>query len=285
MAARWGTSRDRRALAWAVPASLVACEAPADEGPHRELPGSTAADPSTGPVPADTTAADSTGPAVLDPDHGRPGYPAPDCTTLLFPGPPSDVAATPRPDHDAEVLALSIDPTRVAAPQARYDLISADLAAIRALEPALAEVHVGCVVPNGLAFSFLDAEDVNDALFAGDYHAWDCHHAYFRRRQELRLDELTVAIELDGVFGQAMVDAYASLPGLGDHAPHWFPQGGWPVPAEPGSACTPVAGSITLTATLLPGGTLDPRDYRFEHPDGTSVVYRAGSTGPPQRLR
>jgi hypothetical protein len=293
MAARRGTSRYHRAArsyrapAWSLATSLVACQ-PAAADPHRELAGSSSADPSTGsssgaPV-ASTTTADPTGPEVLDTGTQHGGYPSPDCALLLLPGPPSDVAASPRPDHDAEVLALSVDPTRAATSQARYDVVTADLGAIRALDPTLAEVHVGCVFPNGIAFWFYDDEAVNDALFAGHYHSWDCHNAYFHRRQELRIDGLAVAIELDGVFSEAVAEAYASLPGLADHQPYWFPRDDWPVPVEPGSDCTEAAGSITLTATLLPGGALDQRDYRFDRTDGSSVVYRV-TTGPPQLLR
>lgn len=269
----------------ALAATLVACR-PAEGGPHRELPGSSSADPSTGPADADTTAAvDSSGPHVLDTGDAPPSYPAPDCATQLLPGPSPDVAATPRPDHDAEVLALSVDPTRVAAPQARYDVVTADLAAIRALDPTLAEVHVGCMFPNGIAFWFFDALDVNDALFAGSYHAWDCHNDYFHVRQEPRVDGLAVAIELDGVFGEAMNEAYASLPGLDDQAAWWFIRDDWPGTEAYGPDCDATAGAITLTAALLPDGTLDQRDYRFERADGSSVVYRVTPTEPPQILR
>jgi hypothetical protein len=294
MAARRGTSRDQRAavcglvpaLARAFVGSLLACQPPEAE-PHRNLPGSSSTDASTDPATATMAATidSGTGPEVLDTGTHHGGYPAPDCATLLLPGPSSDVAATPRPDHDAEVLALSLDPTRVAAPQAHYDVITADLAAIRALDPSVADVHVGCVVANGLAFWFFDDLDVNDALFAGDYHAWDCHHAYFHHRQEQRVDGVAVAIELDGVFGEAMALAYGSLPGLDDHEPWWFPREDWPGPAAQGSDCEPVSGAITLTATLLPEGTLDLRDYRFDRTDGSTVTWRVGATGPPELLR
>lgn len=309
MAARRGTSRDRRvprgALPWApagstrdptprpldarrrctlapaLAASLVACQPPADAGPHRDLP-----DSSTGPADGDTTAAgDSSGPDVLDTGPQQPSYPAPDCTTLIVPGPPSDLAATPRPDRDAEVLALSLDPTRVAAPQASYDVVTADLAAIRALDPTLAEVHVGCVFPNGIAFWLFDALDVNDALFAGNYHAWDCHNQFFHVRQERRVDGLAVALELDGVFGEAMNEAYASLPGLDDQGAWWFSRDDWPHIDAYGPDCASTAGSITLTATLLPDGALDQRDYHFARPDGSSVGYRVTPREPPQILR
>jgi hypothetical protein len=273
----------RRPRALALGATLVACGS-ADAGPHRNLPGSTSADASTG-SDADTTQLDTTGPDQLDTGPQHPGYPAPDCATFLLPGPSSDVAATPRPDHDAEVLALSLDPTRVAAPQARYDVVTADLAAIRALDPTLADVHVGCMFPNGIAFWFFDALDVNDALFAGSYHAWDCHNDYFHVREERRVDGLAVAIELDGVFGEAMNEAYASLPGLDDQDAWWFIRDDWPGTDAQGPDCALTAGAITLTATLLPDGTLDPRDYLFERPDGSSVVYRVTPTEPPQLLR
>lgn len=49
--------------------------------------------------------------------------------------------------------------------------------------------------------------------------------------------------------------------------------------------CEPVAGSITLTATTLPDGALDLRDYRFDRTDGSTVIWRVGATGPPVLLR
>jgi hypothetical protein len=268
----------RRSLACTLVATLVACHEPAAD-PHRELPGSstTEVDPTTGsPDPS------STGPQALDtgPDHS--GYPPPDCAPLLLPGHPSDVAATPRPDHDAEVLALSVDPTQAVATQARYDTVTADLAAIRALDPMLEPVHVSCVLPNGIAFWFFDHEDVNAAIFAGDYHAWDCHDGYYHRLQELRIDGLAVAIELDGVYGEAVWQAYAALPGLDDQAPYWFQRDDWPVPTSTDASCTHAAGSITLTATLLPDQALDQRDYRFELESGEVVVYRITPTEPPR---
>jgi hypothetical protein len=271
-----------RSPAWMLAAVLVACHEP-ETDPHRKLPGSstTAPDPSTGAPPplADTS---STSAGELDTDPGRPGYPSPDCTSLLLPGIPSDIAATPRPDHDAEVLALSVDPTQAVAKQLRYDTVTADLAAIRALDPTLEAVHVGCVYPNGVAFWFYDDEDVNQAIFADDYHAWDCHDDHYERRQTLRVDDLAVAIELDGVYGPAVWQAYAGLPGLGDQAPYWFQRDDWPVPTRSGARCSPTAGSITLVATLLPGGALDEREYRFEHERGEVVVWRVTPTLPPQ---
>jgi len=287
MAARRGTSRDT--LAWPLAAWLAACQSPTAD-PHRNLPGSSSDDPSTGsgsdPTTSSTTLPADTGSGTFDTGGNQRGdYPSPDCATVLLPGIPSDVAASPRPDHDAEVLALSVQPSRAAAPQARYDVVTADLAAIRALDPTLAEVHVGCVFPNGIAFWFFDDEDVNDALFAGDYHTWDCHNSYYDRRQELRIDGLAVAIELDGVFGEAVAEAYATLPGLDDQEPYWFPRDDWSVDVDPGSECTATAGSITLTATLSPDDSLDQRDYRFERTDGSSVVYRVTLTEPPQLLR
>lgn len=275
-----------RSPAWAVAAVLVACQPPAGD-PRRELPGSSSAsaETSTGPAPVDPSTSATSGPVALDTNAPRPDeYPAPDCATLLLPGPYTDVAATPRPDHDAEVLALSVDPSRAAAPQARYEVVTADLAAIRALDPSLADVHVGCVAPNGIAFWFFDDEAVNDALFADDYHAWECHNEYFHVRRAERIDALAVAIELDGVFGEMVGQAYAGLPGLGDQAAHWFQRDDWPVPTHSGPDCTATTGAITLTTTLLPTGALDQRDYRFERTDGTSVVYRVTSRGPPQLL-
>lgn len=273
-----------RVMAGGLVALLVACPEPAAD-PHRDGPGSSSSNSSTSdassgaPPPATST---GTTFESLDTGPGRPGYPAPDCATLFMIGNPADVAATPRPDHDAEVLALAIDPTKAVASQARYDTVTADLAAIRDLDPTLATVHVGCVLPNGVAFWFYDDEDVNQAIYADEYHAWDCHHAYYHHRQTVRLDGIAVAIELDGVYGDAVWQSYGGLPGLGDQAPYWFQHDGWPVPASTGSRCTPVAGSITLTATLLPTGELDEREYRFERENGEVVVYHVSPSEPPQ---
>lgn len=262
-------------------ALLVGCHEPAAD-PHRAPAGSStsASESTSGAPPSDDSGTTLQGLDTEAPP--RPGYPPPNCETLLLPGPPADVAATPRADHDAEVLALAIDSTQAVAKQSRYDIITADLAAIRAIDPTLATVHVGCVLPNGVAFWFFDDQDVNQAIYADDYHAWDCLHHYYHHLQTVRIDGIAVAIELDGVYGDAVWQAYAYLPGLDDQSPYWFQRDDWPVPPDTSSRCTPVAGSITLSVTLLPNGALDEREYRFERETGEVVVYRVTPTEPPQ---
>jgi hypothetical protein len=88
----------------------------------------------------------------------------------------AEVAEAGRDDLDAEVLALRAG-SGVVADTALYDRVSSDLSAVRALEPALADVHVWDVFYNWMSLE-LDAESF--AAFESDeYHAWDCANAHY----------------------------------------------------------------------------------------------------------
>lgn len=269
-------------IAGSLWAGLGACREPAPADPHRSPPDSSSSGTAAAPDAPASSSDDSTTLQSLDTDPHAPEFPSPDCSASLLPGHPADIAATPRSDHDAEVLALLVDPAQAVATQARYDTVAADLAAIRALDPTLTTVHVGCVAPNGIAFWFYDDEDVNRAIHADAYGAWDCINARYHLLEIVRIDAVAVALELDGVYGSAVWEAYAGLPGLGDQQPHWFQRADWPVPPITGSRCTARSGSITLVASALPTGALDEREYHFVRETGEQVVYRVTPTEPPQ---
>jgi hypothetical protein len=216
-----------------------------------------------------------------------PGWELPPaCDELELPGDPADVAATPRADRDAEILALQLAPELLVARQDRYDVIEADLAAIRALEPAVEDVHVECVVPYGHAF-WPDDRLVVDAVTLRSYRAWDCHNAFYGIEHRAvgeggdvwRIDGLGFAMGVSGVFHPSFIDAYRTLPGVGDGsiASFWQPGDGFAYECEP-------TGSITLDASFDPSGDLDERTYTFEHPEQGTVVYLVAPGAPPVPL-
>ncbi len=88
----------------------------------------------------------------------------------------AEVALAGREDTDAEILALRAS-GQLVAPTALYDRIHTDLEAVRALEPAVAEVHVWDVFYNWLSLQLDEASF--SALESGEYHAWDCANAHY----------------------------------------------------------------------------------------------------------
>ncbi|MBA3545666.1 MAG: hypothetical protein H0T76_04215 [Nannocystis sp.] len=242
----------------------------------------------------DSATAGSTGPgattgtttehAVTTGDATSTGDPLddiPDCMTLVLPGDPADLALTPRPDRDAEVLALTLDPALAVAPQAHYEVIAGDLAAIRALAPALAEIHEDCRYPDGLAMWFRgETQQLMFAAINGVYRGWDCHNAAYGAPYGPRLfDGVAFKLYLDGVYGDGVRDAYAALPGFEEVEVYRCRYDDCP-----GVQCE-ASGSITLTPTFDGSGALEVREYRFESPDLGVTIYRVSPGQPPELIQ
>lgn len=213
----------------------------------------------------------STGDAVTEqtPTTGSTGTPweqAPDCAGLQVAGDPADLASTPRPDRDAEVLALSIEPSLAVAPQTHYAIVRADLAAIRAIDPPLADVHVAPVHFDALELWFLGgSRPALESVWAGKYRAWDCLNEHYDGSYPQPIDGFGFLLRFDGVYGEAVRDAYAALPGLEE------------ADVTRSSVCIvsgcEFAGSIQLTPVMDAEGDLVIREYRFESKDGVVRVY------------
>ena len=192
---------------------------------------------------------------------------APDCEGLQLAGDPADLAATPRPDRYAEVLALSVEPSFAVAPQAHYEIVRADLAAIRAIDPPLADVHVAPMHFDGLALWLLNGSQAAlESIWGDRYRAWDCLNAHYGGSYPRPIDGFGFLLLFDGVYGEAVRDAYAALPGLEEAG------------VSRSSVCIvstcEFAGSIELTPTVDAEGDLVAREYRFESKDGVVRVYR-----------
>lgn len=261
---------------------MIACAC--GPGPDGGVTDADATGTTAGPD-SDATGASSgatTGPDA--PTTGDPIFdePAPDCAMLSLPGDPAELALTPRSDQDAEVLALLLDSSRVTARQADYEVVHADLEAIRALDPPLAEVHAPLEYTRGLTFWFFGAPlELMFAMYGGEYHGWDCHDAHYGAGPPRMVDGIGFGRSLDGVYSEAVDDAYRAIPSLADveiyrccdAACSW------------GTCDADPAGVVTLVATT-DGEALLTREYTFtrpEHPDGDRI-YVVEPGGEPVRV-
>jgi len=91
---------------------------------------------------------------------------------------PEELGQTPRADENLELLALAHS-DGVVADQAIYDRIVRDVSAMRALEPAIANIgYFARYEPRKLLL------EVSEATFSrmqqGDYSAWDCLNSAYR---------------------------------------------------------------------------------------------------------
>lgn len=99
------------------------------------------------------------------------------CADLVAGASSTDLARTPYPDAEAELLAFESRGT-VVAPEDAYLRIQAELAAIRTEYPEMAEIVAQPSWDvNRLDFRF--DEDGARALVEGTYDAWDCLNAHY----------------------------------------------------------------------------------------------------------
>src|SRR6187402_2884678 len=124
---------------------------------------------------SDRGAGGSGGEAGESPVEAGAGGASGGCTV---PGPsPAVIASTPREDTNLELLALRLSPG-VVAEQALYDRVVRDVAAIRRVEPSLAEL--GYYPSDDGRSLFLALElDAFASIQNDRYHDWDCLNAAY----------------------------------------------------------------------------------------------------------
>jgi len=126
-----------------------------------------------------------------------------------------ELALTPRADGNLELLALALEPERVVASQETYDRLVSDVGAIRALQPALAEVEY-LAFDDGrhiqLEWSLAAAQAFGD----GVYTAWDCLNGAYGLTGFSAHDQ-TIDLDLEGNYNLSHVlERYEQLPGVTD---------------------------------------------------------------------
>jgi hypothetical protein len=135
------------------------------------------------------------------------------CPTPL--GSTEELSATPRADENLELLALSLEPERMTASQSTYDRVVSDVAAIRALTPALADIGYRSGY-HGMSLYIQMSNIGAQSMAAGDYTAWDCLNDAYDAGSP-RFSDLSgthaAHLELGGVFNLPLVaELYAELP-------------------------------------------------------------------------
>lgn len=141
-------------------------------------------------------------------------------------GSAEEIAATPRDDANLELLALALDTAEIVATQETYDRVIADVAAIRALEPSIADV--GYLGSNDGKQLLLSPDDKTmQSIAAGEYSAWDCLNDFYQldptKPMPIQVGSSFVVITLKGQYhlGQ-LSDLYAKLPGIESVEPNSF---------------------------------------------------------------
>lgn len=147
-------------------------------------------------------------------------------------GSPGDILASPRPDTEAEELAVLVGKS-VVAEEAVYQRVRSDLAAIRGQEPSLQSQ----TFLNTWWDSHSLLVDLTDAAAAqaraGTYHEWDCLQTWYRAVvREVSPYSSWVTLAFEGVIAPQRVGLdYVDLPGVIAFEPNYlaYPSGG-PVP-------------------------------------------------------
>lgn len=99
------------------------------------------------------------------------------CPTPL--GNEADIAASPRADVDAEVLALRLRPNEIVARQSDYTRIVRDLTTIRTNDASTATIHDAYAFLYRLSLTALFSPTGSKAIEAKTYSAWDCLNEFY----------------------------------------------------------------------------------------------------------
>lgn len=138
-------------------------------------------------------------------------------------GTPEEIALTPRADENLELLALSLEPGRITASTSTYERVVADIAAVRAVSPDLADVRY-FAADDGKTI-YLGLTDIAaQSLRAGKYSAWDClndAYGFTSITQNDAFGSSYVLIQLHGIYDVGrLATLYAQLPGVSSAGPN-----------------------------------------------------------------
>lgn len=260
---------------------VTSCEGPG-WGPSPAGSSTGSSDTSTGEVPVEPPPPIDMG--VFDP---WPNLPSPDCSTLVLPGNSLDVAASPRADADAELLALRVSGGAFVARQGDYEVVAADLVAIRELAPELAEIRIACEDPYYYSFFAFGAGgfELANAIFNATFHAWDCHNAFYGIEHRAygsgggdvdRVDGIGFEMDVAGLYdSDQFIASYQAIDGLTDVTISFVG------PADDVSLdCDPDDGTIDLVAEAVPL-IIGTRTYTFTDPILGARVFSVNSGTPP----
>jgi hypothetical protein len=181
-------------------------------------------------------------------------------------GTSEQIAATPRPNAEAEALALLLGPGITADPEI-YARLDADLARIRALDPSLSAGTFKLIWwPSSLLVELTPA--AFDALQAGKFKEWDCLNAWYGLKDVYVVSRPYVSLEFEGFFHAARIGVdYTALPGVVRTEPNWV---GYPATPLPGDVCVSIDG--TAYDYFIEAGNFRTWYFRVPHAGAAPVV-------------
>lgn len=128
-------------------------------------------------------------------------------------GTSAQIAATPRPNAEAEALALLLGPGVTADPVI-YARLDDDLMRIRALHPSLDDVGFALLWDPSSLFIELTPSGY-DALQAGKFHEWDCLNRWYGAEVTHIYGSGDALLHFEGLFHPVRIGAgYEALPGV-----------------------------------------------------------------------
>jgi phage tail protein X len=132
-------------------------------------------------------------------------------------GSAEEIAVTPRWDGNLELLALYLDEGRLTASRETYARVVADINAIRAANPSLADVGF-YPRSDGKGVQLLPDEITAESIRRREYSAWDCLNEFYGLETLDARDlgsGLSVFIRLKGIYDMRVVaNVYRRLPGI-----------------------------------------------------------------------
>lgn len=186
-------------------------------------------------------------------------------------GTAAEIAATPRPNAEAEALALLLGPGITADPGI-YARLDADLAQIRTLWPSLADVGFLLIWdPSGLLVELTPS--AYEALQAGQYTEWDCLNTWYHGRFSHVAGPPWVVLQFEGSFHPYRIGAdYAALPGVVRVEANHFGYPGVPI----SDLCAAIDGAA-YDYFLFDAG--EDRTWYFRVPQAGATPVEVGSAG------
>lgn len=183
-------------------------------------------------------------------------------------GTSAQIAATPRPNPEAETLALLLGPGVTADP-AIYSRLDDDLTRIRTLYPSLNDVGFALIWDPSTLFVELTPE-AYAAAKAGTFHEWDCLNGWYRGEVDHIYDfSPTALLQFEGLFHPVRIGAdYEALPGVTGTSPNAI---GYPAGDAFNDFCVEVDGAAyTYFFNDLTGG--EAWEFRVPQPGAAPVV-------------
>ena len=139
-------------------------------------------------------------------------------------GTPAEIAATPRADEEAELVALFLG-GGLTAPQALYQRVREDLAALRAAHPEVAGAHYA-PPHDGRTLLFTFDPATADAVRAGTYAGWSCLNDWYGAVEIFAYTFDGAFVEFAGLFDtERIAPEYALLPGVQTAEPNLAARG------------------------------------------------------------